>query len=448
MDFVAPESVETVTQRVHGNVEGRYEFIGKRKDGRKLTLEVTGRTVTGGERIQRISAVRDVTEKRHLEEQFRQSQKMEAVGRLAGGVAHDFNNLLTVIMSYTDMLMDGVGPKDPRLEDLTEIRKAAVAAATLTRQLLAFSRQQVIEPRLIDLTEIVSTSEKMLRRLIGEDISLMTSYSPRELPVMIDPGQLEQVIMNLAVNARDAMPTGGKLTLGTSTVVLDVGYARDHWPAIPGSYAMLTVTDTGSGMDEATLARVFEPFFTTKEVGKGTGLGLATVYGIVKQSNGFIYVYSEVDQGTVFKIYLPLVDGMAGRLTEEVTAAPPGGNETILLVEDAAAVRDAARQILARFGYKVVEAPNGAVALGAAQHSGRIDLLLTDVVMPEMSGRELAEVFARIRPEVPVLFMSGYTDDAIVRHGVLRPNIAYLQKPFSPDALARKVREVLDTPRR
>ncbi|HEV7991693.1 MAG TPA: ATP-binding protein, partial [Gemmatimonadaceae bacterium] len=365
-----------------------------------------------------------------------------------GGVAHDFNNLLTVIMSYTDLLMEGVAPENPRADDLSEIRKAAVAASSLTRQLLAFSRQQVIEPRLINLTDIVSTSERMLRRVIGEDVSLLTNYTPAQLPVMIDPGQLEQVIMNLAVNARDAMPTGGTLTLETSTVMLDSVYARDHWPTKPGRYAMLSVSDTGMGMDEATRARIFEPFFTTKEVGKGTGLGLATVYGILKQSNGFIWVYSEVNQGTTFKIYLPLVAGVVTRPTEEVIAAAPGGNETILLAEDAAAVRAAARQILERFGYTVIEAPNGTVALGAAQRSGRIDLLLTDVVMPEMSGRELAEQFGRIRPEIPVLFMSGYTDDAIVRHGLLRPNIAYLQKPFSADALARKVREALDTPAR
>jgi CheY-like chemotaxis protein len=265
---------------------------------------------------------------------------------------------------------------------------------------------------------------------------------------MIDPGQLDQVIMNLAVNARDAMPTGGKLTLETSAVTLDGAEVRDHWPAKPGRYAMLAVTDTGSGMDETTQSRIFEPFFTTKEIGKGTGLGLATVYGILKQSNGFIWVYSEVDRGTTFKIYLPLVAGITERPVEPVIAAPPGGDETILLAEDAAAVRDAARQILERFGYTVIEAANGAAAIAAAQRAGTIDLLLTDVIMPEMSGGELAEQFSRVRPDVPVLFMSGYTDDAIVRQRVLRPHSAYLQKPFSPDALARKVREILDKQRR
>jgi PAS domain S-box-containing protein len=447
MDFVAPESLETVTQQVRGNFEGRYDLVGKKKDGRKLILEVAGRTVTGDGRTQRITAIRDITEKRHLEEQVRQSQKMEAVGRLAGGVAHDFNNLLTVILSYTDMLMEDIGPKDPRAADLSEIRKAVVGASSLTRQLLAFSRQQVIEPRLVGLTDIVSASVKMLRRLIGEDVMLLTNYAPIELPVMIDPGQLEQVILNLAVNARDAMPTGGTLTLETATATLDDVYARDHWPIKPGRYAMLAVSDTGSGMDEATRARIFEPFFTTKQVGNGTGLGLATVYGIVKQSNGFIWVYSELDQGTTFKIYLPLVAEEAERPTEEAPVVARGGSETILLAEDATAVREATRQMLQRFGYTVIEAPNGAAALGAAQGAGRIDLLLTDVVMPGMSGRELAERLAEIRPEIPALFMSGYTDDAIVRHGLLPPRIAYLQKPFSPDALARKVREVLDRPR-
>ena len=444
MDFVAPDSEQMVGQRVRGNLEGRYELIGKRKDGSRLILEVTGRTVTGGERIQRISAIRDITEKRHLEEQVRQSQKMEAVGRLAGGVAHDFNNLLTVILSYTDMLLADIGARDPRADDLSEIRKAALGASSLTRQLLAFSRQQVIEPRLVNLTDIVSASAKMLRRLIGEDVTLLTGYARAELPVMIDPGQLEQVILNLAVNARDAMPTGGTLTLETATVILDDVYARDHWPIKPGRYAMLAVSDTGSGMDEATRARIFEPFFTTKEVGTGTGLGLATVYGIVKQSNGFIWVYSELDQGTTFKIYLPLVEEGTERPIDDPPVAARGGRETILLVEDAAAVREATRQNLQRFGYTVIEAPNGAAALDAARGAGQIDLLLTDVVMPGMSGRELAERLVETRPEIPALFMSGYTDDAIVRHGLLRPRIAYLQKPFSPDALARKVREVLD----
>jgi CheY-like chemotaxis protein len=286
----------------------------------------------------------------------------------------------------------------------------------------------------------------MLRRLIGEDIEVQTTLASTPLTVLIDPGQLEQVMMNLAVNARDAMPTGGKLTLETANVTLDAEYARDHWPAIPGKFAMLAMSDIGCGMDEQTRALIFEPFFTTKATGQGTGLGLATVYGIVKQSNGFIWVYSEPGKGTSFKIYFPLLDQApdpyAAKSDSEVA---PRGTETILLAEDATSVRVAARQILERFGYTVLEATNGMDALGTAKNGATIDLLLTDVVMPEMSGRELVDRFATVRPNTKVLFMSGYTDDAIVRHGVLRPGTAYLQKPFSPDTLARKVREVLDS---
>jgi CheY-like chemotaxis protein len=313
--------------------------------------------------------------------------------------------------------------------------------------LLAFSRQQVIEPRLLNLNDVVESSEKMLRRLIGEDIEVKTTLSPAPLTVMIDPGQLEQVMMNLAVNARDAMPTGGKLTLETENVTLDAEYARDHWPVPPGNFAMLAMSDIGCGMDEQTRALMFEPFFTTKAAGHGTGLGLATVYGIVKQSNGFIWVYSEPGKGTSFKIYFPLLDQPPEQYpAQEHSEAPPSGTETVLLAEDATAVRVAARQILERFGYTVLEAANGTDALTIAQENGvRIDLLLTDVVMPEMSGRELVDKFAKLRPNTKVLFMSGYTDDAIVRHGVLRPGTAYLQKPFSPDTLARKVRSVLDS---
>lgn len=447
VDFVAEESRPEVERRIAEGIEGTYELVGQRKDSRKILLEATGSTHTIGGRPARITALRDMTEKRTLEDQFRQSQKMEAVGRLAGGVAHDFNNLLTVIMSYADMLLEGLSPQDPRGEDLGEIRKAAVTAASLTRQLLSFSRQQVIAPRPVNLNDIVATSEKLLKRLIGEDIELVTILTNETIVVMIDPGQLEQVIMNLAVNARDAMLPGGKLLLETSSAMMDAEFARGHWPANPGHFALLTVTDTGTGMDEATQARIFEPFFTTKEIGKGTGLGLATVYGIVKQSNGFIWVYSEPGLGTTFKIYLPLVDEPAKQLDGPVTLSePPVGTETVLLAEDAAAVRAAARQILERYGYTVLEAPSGKDALSiASKRQGPIHLLLTDVVMPEMSGRELTEQFASLRPDAKVLYMSGYTDDAIVRHGILGPGIAYLQKPFSPETLARKVREVLDS---
>jgi len=445
-DFVAEESLADVARRFANNIEGTYQLVGKRKDGRKILLEATGATHVIDGRPARITALRDMTERRSLEDQFRQAQKMEAVGRLAGGVAHDFNNLLTVIMSYTDMLSEGLTVQDPRADDLDQIRKAAVTATSLTQQLLAFSRHQVIEPRLVNLSDIVSMSNKLLNRLIGEDVKVVMTITKDPVAVLIDPGQLEQVIMNLAVNARDAMPRGGKLTLETASVKIDPDYARDQWLANSGRFAMLVVTDTGVGMDEATLARIFEPFFTTKDVGKGTGLGLATVFGIIKQSNGFIRVSSEIGRGTTFRIYLPLVD----KPTERYDGQPelvqlPVGTETVLLAEDAAAVRAAARQILERYGYTVLEAPSGRDALNIAmKRQAPIHLLLTDVVMPEMSGRELAEQFCELRPSAKVLYMSGYTDDAVVLHGILSAGIAYLQKPFSPATLARKVREVLD----
>jgi PAS domain S-box-containing protein len=445
-DFVAEESLADVQRRFRNNIEGTYQLVGLRKDGRRILLEATGATHIIGGRPARITALRDITERRSLEDQFRQAQKMEAVGRLAGGVAHDFNNLLTVIMSYTDMLSEGLAVQDPRADDLDQIRKAAITATSLTRQLLAFSRHQVIEPRLVNLSDVVVMSNKMLHRLIGEDIDVVTTIATDPLAVMIDPGQLEQVIMNLAVNARDAMPRGGKLTVETAGMKIDANYERDQWLANSGRFAILAVTDTGVGMDEATLARIFEPFFTTKEIGKGTGLGLATVFGIIKQSNGFIRVSSEIGRGTTFRIYLPLVD----RPAEPYDGQPelvqlPVGTETILLAEDAAAVRVAARQILERYGYTVLEAPSGRDALSIAlKRQSPIHLLLTDVVMPEMSGRELAEQICELRPSAKVLYMSGYTDDAVVLHGILSADIAYLQKPFSPATLARKVREVLD----
>ncbi|MEO8090126.1 MAG: PAS domain S-box protein [Gemmatimonadales bacterium] len=448
-DFLADESVDLVRQRITGGVEGTYELVGKKKNGTRILLEATARTHNTDGRAGRLTALRDVTEKRQLEDQFRQAQKMEAVGRLAGGVAHDFNNLLTVISSCAELVLMDTPEGDPRQENLLEIRKASQAAGGLTRQLLAFSRQQVIEPKLVTIEEVVTTAEKMLQRLIGEDIELVAVLNRDPATVKIDPGQLDQVIMNLAVNARDAMPDGGKLTLETSSVELDDAYARTHWPATPGRFAMLTVTDTGTGMTEQTRARIFEPFFTTKEVGKGTGLGLATVYGIVKQSGGFIWVYSELGIGTTFKIYLPRVDGVPPMSQEASTPESLLGTETVLLTEDAPALRSTARQILERYGYTVIEALSSAAALTLeGSRPGPIDLLLTDVVMPGMSGRELAERFAIKRPGVKVLYMSGYTDDAVVRHGVLRPGIAYLQKPFTPDALARKVREVLDAVQR
>jgi PAS domain S-box-containing protein len=386
-----------------------------------------------------------ITERRLLEDQFRQAQKMEAVGRLAGGVAHDFNNLLTVITSYSTLLLDDLEATDPRREDLNEILKAATGAAGLTRQLLAFSRQQVLEPKVLDLNAVVAGAGKMLQRLIGEDVALVTVLAPDLASVKADPGQVEQVIMNLAVNSRDAMPQGGKLTIETMNVELGDAYTLDHPPVSPGAYVLLSVSDTGTGMDEPAKAHLFEPFFTTKEQGRGTGLGLATVYGIVKQSGGFVWVYSEPGHGTTFKIYLPRVHETPLAPLREGSPEAFRGTETILLAEDSAGVRAVAREVLQRNGYAVIQASDGRAALElAATHSGTIHLLVTDVIMPEMSGRQLADRLRDERPGLQVLFVSGYTDDAIIRHGILEPGIAFLQKPFTPEALARKVRAVLD----
>ena len=436
---------DTYGERQYDDVEATW----KRKDGQPLTMQLSVRAVRNGEgRVEYYETfARDVSDQRRLQQQFLQSQKMEAIGLLAGGVAHDFNNLLTVIISYSELLLGDLGSADPRREDLVEIRKAAVDAAGLTRQLLAFSRQQVLEPRMLDLNTIVSGAGNLLKRLIGEDVGLVTVLAPDLGMVKADPGQVEQVIMNLAVNARDAMPEGGKITVETSNVDVDATYAAEHIPLIPGAYAVLSVSDTGLGMSEETQRHIFEPFFTTKELGKGTGLGLATVYGIVKQSGGFIWVNSEVGHGTTFKIYLPRVDEPAEVAQPATTLSESTrGNETVLLAEDAGPIRAVSYQILKRNGYTVLEAPDGKSALEeAAKHAGPIHLLITDVIMPEMSGRQLAERLQEQRPELKVLFVSGYTDDAIVRHGILEPGIAFLQKPFSPQLLVRKVREVLNT---
>ncbi len=389
---------------------------------------------------------RDVTERLGLEQQLRQAQKMEAVGRLAGGIAHDFNNILTAITGHADLLLEDLGHHDPRRADVDEIRRSAERAAGLTRQLLAFSRQQVLQPKVVDLNALVLDMDKLLRRLIGEDVELATVLDPTLGRVTADPGQLEQVIVNLAVNARDAMPQGGKLTLETRNIDLDSSYTLEHSLVKPGPYVQLTVSDSGIGMDEETQAHAFEPFFTTKPRGQGTGLGLAMVYGTVKQSGGFIWVYSEPGRGATFKIYLPRVDApVESAAPPAPVERPPRGSETVLLAEDEPAVRAIARQALERQGYTVLAAPSGADALAlAAQHGATIHLLLTDVVMPGISGRDLADRLTAQRPGIRVLYISGYTDNAIVRHGMLEPGLAYLQKPFRPDALVRKVREVLD----
>ena len=383
---------------------------------------------------------------RNTEAQLLHAQKMEAIGLLAGSVAHDFNNLLSVIMSYSALLLADLKPLDPMHGDLQEIHNASQRAADLTQQLLAFSRQQVLEPRLVALDAIVQGMDKMLRRLLSADIELVTRLRNDTWQVLVDPGKIEQVIMNLAINARDAMPDGGKLIVETGNADLEENYSLEHFGVAPGAYAMLAVSDTGIGMDRATQSRIFEPFFTTKERGKGTGLGLSTVFGIVQQSGGTVWVYSEPGKGTTFKIYLP-----RARSTQRTSAPPPlpelaRGNETILLAEDEDQVRNAARDILERFGYHVLDARNaGEALLICEKHRGTIHLLLTDVVMPQMSGRELVLRLTTVRPEMRVLFMSGYTEKAGLHHGILESGIAYLQKPFTPETLSRRVRQVLDS---
>ena len=393
-----------------------------------------------------VGIAEDITELKRAEERFYKAQKMEAVGRLAGGIAHDFNNLLVVIMGTTDLLLEDLGLADPLREDLQEIRKAGARAAALTRQLLAFSRNQILEPRVLEVNGLVADLEKLLHRLIGEDVELKTVLAPDLAHVRADPGQIEQVIVNLAVNARDAMSTGGKLTIETANADLDQSYARAHEPVQSGRYVMIAVSDTGTGMSEETRGRIFEPFFTTKEPGKGTGLGLATVYGIVKQSGGYVWAYSEVGKGTTFKIYLPQVDQPASARERTTGESRPRGNETILLVEDDEQVRESTRRMLTSLGYHVTAAESGARAFELMdRHQGDLHLLVTDVVMPGLSGGKVVEELRDRRPGLKALYLSGYTDEAIVRHGVLEGGVPFLQKPFSLDALARKVREVLDT---
>jgi two-component system cell cycle sensor histidine kinase/response regulator CckA len=419
----------------------------RRMDG--TIVEVDSTTTANFLPGRHLSLLRDVTERRKLEEQLRQSQRLESVGMLAGGIAHDFNNLLTVIAGYADITLKRLDKSDPLALYLEEINKAADRAASLTRQLLAFSRKQVLQPKVLDLNSVIANIEKMLRRLVGEDMELRTSMAPELGKVKADPGQIEQVIMNLAVNARDAMPKGGKITIETANIYLDAEYARQHIGVKPGWYVMLVVSDNGHGMDAETQKSIFEPFFSTKPVGKGTGLGLATVYGIVKQSSGNIWVYSEVGVGSSFKIYLPPVEGEIAESPAVVTRPEARARtETILLAEDEEMVRNLARDSLKLYGYQVLDAASaGEAMLIAKEHDGPIHLLLTDVVMPRISGKELAERVGSLRPDMRVLYMSGYTDQSIVHHGVLDEGIAFLGKPFTPDALALKVAEVLGVSR-
>ena len=444
MSRVAGETVEWFSSGRGGN--GQFRYIAR--DGHVVAVEVTA-TVKfddNGNAVGLRGVTMDVTAKLRLEEQLQESQRMESIGRLAGGVAHDFNNLLTVINGYAEMSLLEADPGDPVHATLTEIRNAGQRAAELTNQLLALSRRQLLQPRSVNLNTLIEDGTKTLRRLLGEDIEVVWLLDPELGQVKADPGQMNQVILNLAINARDAMPRGGTLTLETRNASVDENYADIHLSLEPGAYVMLGVSDTGHGMDAETVSRVFEPFFTTKEVGRGTGLGLATVYGILKQSGGSIWVYSEPGHGTTFKIYLPRVDEPVSP-TEDKPVEHGGlrGAEAILVVEDEESVRKLTCATLRKYGYEIFEAANAGEALLVCEKRDReLRLMITDVVMPQMSGRELAERLRQLRPEMKVLYMSGYTDDAIVRHGLLDPAVFFLQKPFTPRALALKVRQVLD----
>jgi len=434
----------------------RHETIRRRKDGTEVAVSLSLAPIFNGSGkvVAASKSVRDLTQQRKAdaalrstEDQLRQAQKMEAIGRLAGGIAHDFNNILSVILSYSEMCLADLEPPDAMSEELGEIHKAALRAAELTRQLLLFSRQQVVAPKVLDLNEVLVGMDKLLKRIVGEDVDLVSLPAQGLGRVFVDPGSVEQVVMNLVVNARDAMPQGGKLTLETANVDLDGEYTRQHLGTMPGPHVMLAVSDTGIGMDLTTQARIFEPFFTTKEAGKGTGLGLSTVFGIAQQAGGSVGVYSEPGKGSTFKVYFPRVEAKTSAAVSTVKRASLRGSETVLLVEDQEQVRVVAHGILKRMGYEVVVAAGAHEALLLCdKHRGPIHLLLTDVVMPEMSGAELAKQIAPVHPDMKVLFMSGYTDDSIVRHGVLESEMAFLQKPFTPESMARKVREVLNSP--
>jgi len=447
-DLRAPEDIPALEQHL-ATKEAGYHTTGpwrhRKKDGTLIEVQTSGHEITFAGRRAELVVIDDVTERKRLEEQFRQAQKMEAVGRLAAGVAHDFNNLLTAILGTTDLMIEDLPADDPDREGLLDIRGAAERAAVLTRQLLTFSRQQVVSPRMLRLNELITDLVKLLRRLLGEDVTIASALAPDCGAVKADPGQLEQVLVNLAVNARDAMPNGGRLTIETRNVDLDADYPTERVMIPAGRYVMLAVTDNGTGMDAQTNARIFEPFFTTKPVGKGTGLGLATVYGVVQQTGGYIWLYSELGHGTSFKIYLPRVDADGPQpAEEEQRASALDGSETVLVAEDEEAVRLIIAKALEARGYRVLSARDGSEALELAAGHGGIDLLVTDVVMPDMNGRELSRCLTEARPNLRTLYLSGYTDDAMLHRGVLQEGVAFLQKPFSLGALARKVRDVIE----
>jgi PAS domain S-box-containing protein len=418
-------------------------------DGRTIEVEAAVHDIQYNGDPAQLAVLLDITGRRQLEEQLRQAQKMEAVGMLAGGVAHDFNNLLTIITGYSQLILNNISLEDPNRHSVEQIMKAGERAAALTKQLLAFSRRQVLQPKVLDLNKLVSSLATMLQRLIGEDIDLRLVLPPELGRVSADPGQVEQVLMNLVVNARDAMPKGGILTVETANKRLDENYAGRHIAVKPGDYILLAVSDTGAGMDQATQSRLFEPFFTTKGSGKGTGLGLSTVFGIVKQSGGSVEVYSETGRGTSVKVYLPRIDQPVSVDPKAEKKKNVRGSETILLVEDDEMVRTLVRETLQRDGYRILDAPGPIEARKMAeQYRQAIQLMITDVVMPKVSGRELAEQLNKKLPDMKVLYMSGYTDNAILNNGVLQKEVAFLQKPFTPAALTEKVRDVLEGPGR
>ena len=454
VEILVPERFRGSHERHRGNyATGSHarpmglgmELFGRRKNGTEFPIEVSLGPVTTKEGALVSSAIVDISERKKIEQQLRLAQRMEAIGQLAGGIAHDFNNLLAVIIGSADILIDGLPRGDALSKNVGMIRAAGSSAADLVRQLLAFSRQKMVQPVVLDLKKVIEHTREILHRVIGENIEFRVVVEDSVGTVKADPGQIEQVLLNLAANARDAMPGGGRLTIQVRNAELDELDKKKYEFVIPGSYVLLTVEDTGCGMDLKTQARIFDPFFTTKELGKGTGLGLATVYGIVKQSGGFIWVSSEINRGTVFKVYLPRTDEAVHPAEGKEAEMPVlQGSETILLAEDSESLREMARGYLESIGYNVLDANSGKSALQKAKDfEGRIDLLLTDIVMPEMGGPDVASEIVAMRPEVKIIFTSGYTRDAITGHGPLDPSVVFIQKPYRPKALARKIREVL-----